>query len=194
MASGRWALVRNWHPNPSHDFCHRAFLWEADTLLESQAGPHAARVLTARRAHPEFTLSSPPLQAILLCRLRLALPLTPDAGVVHCATIEELHCCADLPLGWCSGCPQFLCRTSTSTPSAKMTGAQHGRQPNSKRAKIRWCTSTTCMSVTEGVGTTPCRLQFACAARASSNSTALTCPNRARLAPSAMCRCSGRST
>ena len=38
------------------------------------------------------------------------------------------------------------------------------------------------------------RCGFACAAKASSNLTALICPNRARLALSAMCRCSGRST
>ena len=42
------------------DFCHRAFLREADpasaALLDSQAGPHAARVLTTRPTLPEFTL------------------------------------------------------------------------------------------------------------------------------------------
>ena len=45
------------------DFCHKAFLQEADAasaaLLDSQAGPHAARVLTTRPTLPEFTLESP---------------------------------------------------------------------------------------------------------------------------------------
>ena len=59
------------------DFCRRAFVKGADAasaaLLGSQAGPHAARVFTARSTRRQFTLalSSPLFRAILLCRLRL---------------------------------------------------------------------------------------------------------------------------
>ena len=61
-------LTRGWQRPASQavdDFCHRAFVRETDAasaaLLESQAGPHAARVLTARPTQPEFTLASPGL-------------------------------------------------------------------------------------------------------------------------------------
>ena len=61
------------------DFCHRAFLREADTtsaaLLDSQAGPQAALVFATRPTLPEFSLESPLFRAILLRRLRLPLPL-----------------------------------------------------------------------------------------------------------------------
>ena len=58
-------------------------------LLESQAGPHAARVLTARSTQPEFTLASPIFRAILLRRLRLPLPLT--AARCRCRALHD-HC------------------------------------------------------------------------------------------------------
>ena len=59
------------------DFCHRALLRQLDpssiALLESQAGPVAARVLTARPHIPGGDARLPP---IILRRLRLPLPLT----------------------------------------------------------------------------------------------------------------------
>ena len=58
-------------------------------LLESQAGPHAAHVLTARPTQPEFTLASPLFRAILLRRLRLPLPLT--AARCRCRALHD-HC------------------------------------------------------------------------------------------------------
>ena len=62
------------------DFCDRAILRETDTasaaVLDSQARPHAARVLTTRATLPEFSLESPLFRAIVLRRLRLPLPLT----------------------------------------------------------------------------------------------------------------------
>ena len=59
------------------DFCHRAFRRETDAasaaLLDSQAEPHAARVLTTRPTLPEFSLESLLFRAILFRRVRLPL-------------------------------------------------------------------------------------------------------------------------
>jgi len=61
-------------------FCRRALLRELDAptaaLLESQAGPCAARVFTAQPTSPELTLQSPLFRALPLRRLRMPLPLT----------------------------------------------------------------------------------------------------------------------
>ena len=57
-------------------------------LLDSQAGPHAARVLTTRPTLPEFSLESPLFRAILLRRLRLPLPLTSaDTVAAHTSVL-----------------------------------------------------------------------------------------------------------
>ena len=87
-------------------FCQRALLRELDAssaaLLDSQAGPYAARVLTARPTSPELSLESPPFQALLLrpsCHCR---SLQPDAGVANRMVPSEitlplahgLVCCA----------------------------------------------------------------------------------------------------
>ena len=46
-------------------------------LLLSQAGPHAARILTVFPTSPELTVPSAQLRVVLLRRLRLALPVAP---------------------------------------------------------------------------------------------------------------------
>ena len=80
-------------------FCQRALLRELDApsaaLLDSQAGPYAARVFTAR--------PTPLFRVLLLRRLRVPLPLTaarcsrmmfsditlqPATGLVFCAHVE----------------------------------------------------------------------------------------------------------
>ena len=69
--------------------CHRPapFAMRASAaLLDSQARPHAARVLTTRPTLPEFSLESPLFGAILSRRLRLPLPLTS----------ARCRCCAHL--------------------------------------------------------------------------------------------------
>ena len=48
-------------------------------MLDSQAGPYAARVFTARPTSPELCLPSPLFRALLLRRLRMPLPLAPAA-------------------------------------------------------------------------------------------------------------------
>ena len=75
--------TRGWQRAASHavdGFCQRALLRELDAssaaLLDSQAGPYAARIFTARPTSPELTLESPLFRALLLRRLRLPLPLT----------------------------------------------------------------------------------------------------------------------
>ena len=91
-------LTRGWQRPASQavdDFCHRAFLRESNaasaSLLDSQAGPHAARVLTTRPTLPEFSLESPLFRAILLRRLRLPLPLTS----ARCRCRAHLDPCGD---------------------------------------------------------------------------------------------------
>ena len=91
-------LTRGWQRPASQavdDFCHRAFLRESDAasaaLLDSQAGPHAARVLTTRPTLPEFSFKSPLFRAILLRRLRLPLPLTS----ARCRCRAHLDPCGD---------------------------------------------------------------------------------------------------
>ena len=75
--------TRGWQRTASQavdGFCQRALLRELDAssaaLLDSQAGPYAARIFTARPTSPELTLESPLFRALLLRRLRLPLPLT----------------------------------------------------------------------------------------------------------------------
>ena len=51
----------------------------SQTLLLSQAGPHAARAFTVLPTHEDVTSSSAQFRVLLLRRLRLPLPLTPHA-------------------------------------------------------------------------------------------------------------------
>ena len=82
-------------PKPLTTFATGPFLRESDAasaaLLDSQAGPHAARVLTTRPTLPEFSLESPLFRAILLRRLRLPLPLTS----ARCRCRAHLDPCGD---------------------------------------------------------------------------------------------------
>ena len=91
-------LTRGWQRPASQavdGFCHRAFLRENDAasaaLLDSQAGLHAARVLTTRPTLLELSLESLFLRAFLLRRLRLPLPL-PSA---RCRCRAHLDPCVD---------------------------------------------------------------------------------------------------
>ena len=96
-------LTRGWQRLAARavdDFCHRALLRELDpssiALLESQAGPFAARVLTARPTSPELTLDSPLFRVFILRRLRLPLPLTGAQGrcrVAHDALGDHIAGC-----------------------------------------------------------------------------------------------------
>ena len=62
------------------EFCYRSILRELDppaaALLDSQAGPFAARILAARPSSPELSLAASHFRVLLLRRLRLPLPLT----------------------------------------------------------------------------------------------------------------------
>ena len=75
--------TRGWQRPASRavdEFCYRSILRELDppaaALLDSQAGPFAARFLTARPTSPELSLAPSHFQVSLLRRLRLPLPLT----------------------------------------------------------------------------------------------------------------------
>ena len=99
--------TRGWQRTASQavdGFCQRALLRELDAssaaLLDSQAGPYAARIFTARPTSPELTLESPLFRALLLRRLRLPLPLTAarcrcrqphDAFGDHLAACPRAH-------------------------------------------------------------------------------------------------------
>ena len=65
------------------DFGDRALRRELDpasaAMLDSQAGPYAARVFTACPTSPELCLPSPLFWALLLRQLRMPLPLAPAA-------------------------------------------------------------------------------------------------------------------
>ena len=75
--------TRGWQRPASRavdEFCYRSILRELDppaaALLDSQAGPFAARILTARPTSPELSLAPSHFRVLLLRRLRLPLPLT----------------------------------------------------------------------------------------------------------------------
>ena len=91
-------VTRGWQRSASRaldDFGDRALPRELDpasaAMLDSQAGPYAARVFTARPTSPELCLPSPLCRALLLRRLRMPLPLAPAA----CRCLFSL-CVSDL--------------------------------------------------------------------------------------------------
>ena len=73
------------------EFCYRSILCELDSpaaaLRDSQAGPFAARILTARPTSPELSLAPSHFRVLLLRRLRLPLPLT--AAFCRCCRRQD---------------------------------------------------------------------------------------------------------
>ena len=128
------------------EFCFRSILRELDppaaALLDSPAGPFAARIFTARPTSPELSLAPSHFRVLLLRRLRLPLPLTAAADVARTryrgsprslppgpeCYVPEMLLSSLLPLVSAVKVvlllqPTSWCGTSMSHPADKMTAA-----------------------------------------------------------------------